>query len=86
MAVGFGLREECGESSGCSYFSVYHYILGKLAKTRGGEWQVEKLGLFFFFFPPRYVTIFLMPLCLSSGFSVHSFRVQDCNTYSYCIA
>lgn len=27
-----------------------------------------------------------MSLCLSSGFSVHSFRVQDCNMYSYCIA
>lgn len=30
------------------------------------------------------MTIFSVPLCPSSGFSVHSFREQDCNMF--CIA
>lgn len=37
-------------------------------------------------FFPRHVTIFSMSFCLSSGFGVRSFRVQDCNMCLYCIA
>lgn len=53
------------------------HLVGKPAKTQAGGWQVEKLGFYF----PGHVTIFSVSLCPSSGFSVHSFRVQDCNMY-----
>lgn len=47
MAVGFGLREECGESSGCTYFSVYHYILGKPCQEAGRRMASREVRTFF---------------------------------------
>lgn len=74
MAV--GLREECGESSGCSYFSAYHDILGKPTKKQAGVWQAEKGG---HFFSQAHDNI----LCLCAGvqgsvFIVLEYKIATC--------